>query len=126
MSGPNEERDGKEKAGATALSSTQGTSVGRAFALGPNGNRFLNEELTADERPTPQDRVLEIALLWGDTVIDVRTYKAGTNIRIGPGLDAQFRLYDESVGEGFDLVTSKGAEFAIHSPPGARDRKSVV
>jgi outer membrane biosynthesis protein TonB len=120
MSGPQEDKSMNGKAGATALSNAQGTSVGRAFALGPNGNRFLNEELTADERPTPQDRVLEIALLWGDTVIDVRTFKAGSSVKIGPRDDAQFRLYDESVGEGFELVTASGNEFAIHGPPGAR------
>jgi hypothetical protein len=125
MSGPNEER---ETAGAKStsggkdrpLSSVQGSSLGRAFALGPNGNRLLNEELGKDERPTPNDRVLEIGLLWGDTVIDIRTFKPGTPVKIGPGEGAQFRLYDEAVGEGFELVTPSGSDSVIHVPPGAK------
>ena len=96
-----------------ALSSFQGTTL----ALGPNGNRLLNEEFSPDEAPTDSDRALEVALLWGDTMIEVRTFKAGVPVKIGPGAGQDFQLYSEGLGEGFQLVSPTGA---IVAPPGAK------
>ncbi len=96
-----------------ALSSFQGTTL----ALGPNGNRMLNEEFSEDERPVENDRQLEVALLWGDTVIDVRSFPVGQPVKIGPGDQSDVRVYSEALGEGFELVTATGG---IHIPPGAK------
>ncbi len=96
-----------------ALSSFQGTTL----ALGPNGNRMLNEEFSEDERPVENDRQLEVALLWGDTVIDVRSFPVGQPVKIGPGDQSDVRVYSEALGEGFELATATGG---IHIPPGAK------
>jgi TonB family protein len=96
-----------------ALSTFQGTTL----ALGPNGNRLLNEEFSPDEAPTDGDRALEVALLWGDTMIEVRTFKSGQPVKIGPGKGQDFQLYSEGIGEGFELVSASGA---IQTPPGGK------
>jgi TonB family protein len=96
-----------------ALSTFQGTTL----ALGPNGNRLLNEEFSPDEAPTDSDRALEVALLWGDTMIEVRTFKAGVPVKIGPGPGKDFQLYSEGIGEGFELVSAAGV---VYAPPGAK------
>jgi len=87
-----------------------------AFALGPNGNKLLNEQLGADEQPTENSRRLEIALLWGDTVIDVRAYAPGQAVKIGPTPAADFRVYEEGLPETFDLVS----ENTIRVPAGSK------
>ncbi|MHB1843821.1 MAG: AgmX/PglI C-terminal domain-containing protein [Deltaproteobacteria bacterium] len=96
-----------------ALSAFQGTGL----SLGPNGNRMLNEELSEEERPTNADRHLEVALLWGDTVIDVRSFPPGQSIKIGPGDQSDFRVYSDSLGESFELAAAGGA---VRVPPGAK------
>jgi len=99
------------------LSSFQ-ASAGQAsaFALGPNGNKLLNEQLTAEEQPTEANRRLEVALLWGDTVIDVRAYAPGQAVKIGPTPSADFRVYEEGLPETFDLVS----ENTVRVPAGSK------
>jgi len=99
------------------LSSFQ-ASAGQAsaFALGPNGNKLLNEQLGPDEQPTESNRRLEVALLWGDTVIDVRAYAPGQAVKIGPTPSADFRVYEDGLSESFDLVS----ENTIHVPAGSK------
>jgi hypothetical protein len=87
-----------------------------AFALGPNGNKLLNEQLASEEQATETNRRLEVALLWGDTVIDVRAYAPGQTVKIGPTPSADFRVYEEGLPETFDLVSGN----AVHAPAGSR------
>ena len=95
-----------------ALSTFQGTTL----ALGPNGNRLLNEEFSTEEAPTESDKELEVALLWGDTLIEVRTFPAGQAVKVGPAATNDFAMYAPALGESFELV---GAGGAIQLPPGA-------
>ena len=78
-----------------------------AFALGPNGNKLLNEQLAADEQPTEANRRLEVAAVVGagDTVIDVRAYvpRADHQDRAA-GSGRRFRVYEEGLPE--TLTTS--------------------
>ncbi|HUB08962.1 MAG TPA: TonB family protein [Myxococcales bacterium] len=96
-----------------ALSTFQGTTL----ALGPNANRLLNEEMSPEEAPTESDRELEVALLWGDTLIEVRTFPAAQAVKVGPAPTNDFAMYASALGESFELV---GAGGAIHFPPGAK------
>ena len=98
-----------------ALSTFQGATL----AIGPNGNRMLNEEFSSETRPTDSDRRLEVALLWGDTVIDVKAFDVGQGVRIGPGSDSEFRLYSDALGQGFQLV-SAGPSARVATPPGGK------
>ncbi len=118
--GPGPERRGAavRKGGRTAEGALSGFQ-GPALVLGENGHRLLNEEFPQEEAPSESERQLEIALLWGDTLIEVRTFAAGAAVRIGPGKENDFQLYGEAIGESFELV-SAGGETAIHSPPGAK------
>jgi len=101
-----------------ALLSKSQASAGQAnvFVLGPNGNKLLNEQFSAEEQPTENHRRLEVTLLWGDTVVDVRTYAPGQTVTIGPAPSADFRVYEEGVLETFELVSDD----AVHVPVGSK------
>ena len=62
------------------------------------------------------NRRLEVALLWGDTVIDVRGFQPGQTVKIGPTPAADFRVYDEEIAASFDLVAAD----TVKVPPGAK------
>jgi len=72
--------------------------------------------LATEERPTENNRRLEVALLWGDTVIDVRAYAPGQVVKIGPTASADFRVYEEGLSETFDLVSDN----VVHVPAGSK------
>ena len=81
-----------------------------------DGNKLLHEQLSAEEQPTENNRRLEVTLLWGDTVVDVRTYAPGQTVTIGPAPSSDFRVYEEGLPETFDLVSDN----AIHVPAGSK------
>jgi TonB family protein len=73
------------------------------------GRRLLEEDLPAEERPTEGNRMLEVALLWKDTVIEVRHGKVGDAVTLGTDAKATFKMSTEGWGpDPASLVTTAG------------------
>jgi hypothetical protein len=66
------------------------------------------------------DRILEVAYLWGDVVMDVQGVRPGTRVKMGTRRGAPLRLDDDVAGTAFELVTWNGTLSLLHAPPFAR------
>jgi TonB family protein len=93
----------------------------RALAgTGRNAAALFNEPLPADAVPGDSERVLQVALLWGDTLISVQHFADGVPVIVGEGPQARFTVYSEGVGDAFVLAQSgeKGAVVNVPSAAG--------
>ncbi len=87
-----------------------GATVGRAA-------RLFNEELPPEETPAPDDKQLEVALLWGDTIINVAHFdEEGKQVLVGSGHSNHFQVYSASVGESFPLAATNGNTCTLTIP----------
>jgi TonB family protein len=98
--------------------------------LGTAGSvaRLFNEELPAEEQPTKDTRELEVALLWGDTIINVGHFGINDQVTIGSAPRNDFHVFASSVGESFALAATSGDGCMVSVPAGAsvRLRRSGV
>ncbi len=64
-------------------------------------------------------RELEVAMLWGDQIINVRHIPMGDCCTLGSGLHADFQLYSDEVGECATLARVEAGGARISVPRGA-------
>lgn len=90
-------------------------------AAGAMGNvaRLFNEELPPEETPTAESRQLEVAMLWGDTIINVRHFNPGDQVTVGAARGNDFHIFASSVGDTFPLVSTAGGEATVLVPASA-------
>lgn len=89
----------------------------RALAgTGRNAAVLFNEPLPADAIPTDTDKVLQVALLWGDTLINVAHFADGVPVSIGDGEGNRFSVFSAGVGANFILAQSRGASALVNVP----------
>lgn len=92
----------------------------RALAgTGRNAAALFSAPLPAEAVPTDSDRVLQVALLWGDTLINVQHFAEGVPVTVGEAKANRFTVYAPSVGAGFTLARSRGSTAVVNVPPDA-------
>ena len=79
--------------------------------------RLLEESLPPGEAPASDARQLEVAMLWGDSLLDVRHYRAEQVVRIGSQRSNDFHL--DGAGESFELARCGDESCMLSFPPGA-------
>jgi len=85
--------------------------------MGSLGRRMLEEELPEEERPTTANRMLEAALIWKDTVIEVRHASPGQEVTLGNSGNPTFRMSAEGWSSGGNAVLMK-ADGTVVIPQG--------
>jgi TonB family protein len=101
----------KDKAVPTAPKALAGT--------GKNAAALFSEPLPAEAIPTETEKVLEVALLWGDTLINVQHFAEGVPVVIGEEKGAHFNVLANGAGAAFTLATWKGSSIVVNAPADA-------
>jgi TonB family protein len=83
---------------------------------GQNAALLFNEPLSPDATPTEDNKLLQVALLWGDTLINVEHFADGVPVTIGEGKQNPFTVFAPSVGERFVLAVSNGSALTVNVP----------
>ena len=81
-----------------------------------NAPALFNEPLPPEAEPTEKEKVLQVALLWGDTLINVQHFGQGVPVTVGEGAKNHFSVF--GVGEGFTLAVSNGNTATVSVPSG--------
>jgi TonB family protein len=90
-----------------------------AAARKPQPPAHLQEPLPADARPTPDAKVLQVSMLWGDQMLEVQHFKDGVPVTIGEGKKNTFHVYTQGVGARHVLAVSKGDKLEVRAPAGS-------
>jgi TonB family protein len=98
-------KDKKEK----HVPSTKGLA-----GTGKNAAALFSEPLPAEAVPTDSEKVLQVALLWGDTLINVQHFGEGVPVTIGDGEGNRFTVFN--AGANFSLAQSRGATAVVNVP----------
>lgn len=88
-------------------------------AVRPSLPAHLQEPLPPEAMPAPEARVLQVAMLWGDQLLEVQHFKDGVPVTIGEGKRNFFHVYTPSVGERYVLAVSHGDKLEVRVPAGA-------
>ncbi len=83
---------------------------------GRNAAALFNEPLSAEATPAEDSRILQVALLWGDTLINVSHFADGQPVTIGEGRQNKFSVYSPGVGDSFTLVTPSAGKMLVNVP----------
>jgi len=81
---------------------------------------LFNQPLRADEKPGDQNKVLQVAMLWGDTVIDVQHFADGVPVTIGEEAKNCFQVFFPEIGGRFSLAVADGSKITATVPGAAR------
>lgn len=94
--------------------------VPRALAgTGKNAAILFNDPLPAEATPAEDSKVLQVALLWGDTLINVQHFGEGVPVTIGEAKRNHFHVFSSTVGDSFSLVRAKGSTMQVDVPSDA-------
>lgn len=92
-------------------------SAPKALAgTGVNAATMFNEPLKPEATPSEDAKVLQVALVWGDTLIEVKHFGDGVPVVVGEGPQARFNVYSPGVGDAFPLAQAKGSTTVINVP----------
>lgn len=83
---------------------------------GKNAAALFNEPLPAEAIPTETERVLQVALLWGDTLINVQHFGEGVPVSVGEAAGNRFNVFSPGIGQTFVLAQSKGSTATVNVP----------
>lgn len=87
----------------------------RALAgTGKNAASLFTEPLPAEAVPTENEKVLQVALLWGDSLINVQHFGEGVPVTIGDGPNNRFNVFN--VGSAFTLAQARGSAAIVNVP----------
>ncbi|MFB1484640.1 TonB family protein [Corallococcus sp. RDP092CA] len=90
-----------------------------AAARKPRPPPHLQEPLPPDARPTPDAKVLQVSMLWGDQLLEVQHFKDGAPVTIGEGAKNTFTVYSPQVGKRHVLAVSRGDKLEVRAPAGS-------
>jgi TonB family protein len=76
----------------------------------------LQEPLPPDALPTPEAKILQVAMLWGDQLLEVRHFRDGVPVTIGDGKRSIFHVFVPEVGARHVLATGKGEKVELRVP----------
>lgn len=118
---PKEEKKAEAKAEAKSESKKDKKKdkkeAPRALAgTGKNAAALFSEPLPAEAVPTDSEKVLQVALLWGDTLINVQHFGDGVPVTVGENEQARFNVFSPGVGDLFTLAQGKGSSATVNVP----------
>lgn len=67
-----------------------------------------------------EEGAIEVALFWGDRLLDVRQFKDGERPTLGHLPQDTLHVFSKHIGAGFALIRTEGEERILCVPPGAR------
>ncbi|MCE9671441.1 TonB family protein [Myxococcus stipitatus] len=79
----------------------------------------LQEQLPPEAMPTSAEKVLQVAMLWGDTLLQVQHFKDGVPVTIGDGKKNAFLVHAAEVGRRHVLAVSHADRLEVRVPAGA-------
>ncbi|WP_164021159.1 TonB family protein [Pyxidicoccus trucidator] len=79
----------------------------------------LQEPLPPEAMPAPEAKVLQVAMLWGDQLLEVQHFKDGVPVTIGEGKKNFFNVFSPSVGQRHVLAVSHADKLEVRAPAGA-------
>jgi TonB family protein len=79
----------------------------------------LQEPLPPEARPAKDARVLQVSLLWGDRLLEVRHFRDGAPVTIGQGGRNVFQVFDAQVGARHRLAMARGEQCELRVPEGS-------
>ncbi|MBU8897419.1 hypothetical protein DRW03_29460 [Corallococcus sp. H22C18031201] len=79
----------------------------------------LQEPLPAEAQPTADAHLLQVALLWGDTLLEVRHFRDGVPVTVGEGSRNAFLAPVPGVGARHVLAVGRGGTLELRTPAGA-------
>jgi TonB family protein len=85
----------------------------------PSIPAHMQEPLPADAMPTPQARVLQTSLLWGNTLLAVEHFREGVPVTIGEGKKNVFNVFTPDVGNSHTLAVDRDGKLELHVPASA-------
>ncbi len=80
---------------------------------------MLFGELRRELAPSEQEKVLQVAMLWGDQVLNVRQFADGVPVTIGESGKNPFQFYAPTVGSAFTLAAANGVKRVVNIPADA-------
>ncbi|MGV3625619.1 MAG: TonB family protein [Archangium sp.] len=107
-----EDKKDKKKKGDKHAPTAKGLA-----GTGKNAAALFNEPLPAEAVPTESEKVLQVALLWGDSLINVQHFGDGVPVTVGEGAGNRFTVFN--TGSTFTLAQSKGASAVVNVPADA-------
>ncbi|WP_224366645.1 TonB family protein [Hyalangium versicolor] len=84
----------------------------------PQPAAHLQEPLPPDAMPTPEAKVLQVAMLWGDQILEVQHFKDGVPVTIGEAKKNFFHVFDSAVGKRHVLAVGEGGKVELRVPAG--------
>lgn len=85
---------------------------------GANAAALFYEELPPEQKPASGDRALDVAMIWGDTIIEANQFQDG-EITIGHSDGNAFKVYIENV-ETHALAKVSGDSATLSAPAGGQ------
>jgi TonB family protein len=78
----------------------------------------LQDPLPPEAQPTATEKVLQVALFWGDQMMGVEHYRDGVTVKVGEGKVNDFHLFAPELGKSFPLAVSRGDKLELRVPAG--------
>lgn len=85
----------------------------------PEQPAHLQEQLPPEALPTPQLKVLQVAMLWGDSILEVQHFRDGVPVTLGDGKKNFFHVFAPEVGSRHVLAVGQGEKVELRVPAGA-------
>ncbi|MBL9038737.1 MAG: AgmX/PglI C-terminal domain-containing protein [Archangium sp.] len=86
---------------------------------GRNAAALFNAPLPPEAIPTETEKSLQVALLWGDTLISVQHFRDNQQVLVGEGPDNAFAVFSAGMGQSFPLAASAGNSAVVNVPSDA-------
>jgi len=87
-------------------------------ATKPETPAHLQEPLPPSAMPTPEAKVLQVAMLWGDSILEVQHFRDGVPVTVGEGRKNFFHVFVPEVGARHVLAVSQGGKVELRVPAG--------
>ncbi|MBX5484061.1 MAG: TonB family protein [Myxococcaceae bacterium] len=115
-----EEKNGQTAAIASAIAESvkdeKKNEAPRLAGTGRNAATVFNEPLSPEATPSEDSKILQVALLWGDTAIQVLHFADGMPVTIGEARHNKFHVFSPGVGDSFTLATAQGSRLTVNVP----------
>jgi outer membrane biosynthesis protein TonB len=98
---------------ASAAATATSRNISRRYA---SPAPMLFGELRPEAMPTEKEKVLQVAMLWGDQVLNVRQFADGVPVTIGGDRKNPFQLDSTTVGNAFTLAAAQGVKRIVNIP----------
>ncbi|HYH95456.1 AgmX/PglI C-terminal domain-containing protein [Hyalangium sp.] len=85
----------------------------------PEAPAHLQEPLPPGAMPTPEAKVLQVEMLWGDSILEVQHFREGVPVTVGEGKKNFFHVFVPEVGARHVLAVSRGDKVELRAPAGA-------